>query len=220
MKTPDCTALRPLYYTSPPPKEPKNVKRNAFIGTSLGILSAAMLLTKGNLKNLPKIDYGIKEVMTVCTGSAFGGWLGVSLTTKENSRGRTLELKNQLLYNDFIPLLLLKGADMLCKVKDKFIRSIVLVASLLGATYLGHYLCELELKKRGLKTNYPVKACHLIADFDDFLLPIAIATKSVKLQQFLKTISPITFAPLGVDVGTTKDSKYYETQGFNFSAYV
>ena len=220
MRTPDCTTLRPLPHTSSPSKEPKYIKRNAFIGTSLGIFCAAMLLTKGNLKSLPKINYGIKEVMTICTGSAFGGWLGVSLTTKENSKGRTLELKNQLLYNDFIPLLLLKGADMLCKVKNKLVRSLILVASLLGATYLGHYLCELELKKKGLKTNYPVKACHLIADFDDFLLPIAIATKSRGLQQFLKTISPITFAPLGVDVGTTKDSKYFETKKPELSTYI
>ena len=69
----------------------------------------------------------------------------------------------------------------------------------------------IQLGYKGLKTNYPVKACHLMADFDDFLLPIAIATKSKGLQQFLKIISPITFAPLGINVGTTKDSKYYDT---------
>ena len=201
---------KPQVSSSPSLKsDEKTIKRNVILGTALGITVAALALTKGKPKNLLKMDYGIKEVMSLCAGSAIGGWTGATLTTKDNFKGRTLELKNQLLYNDFLPLLILKGVDMLCKVKDKFKRSLVLVGGLLGATYFGHYLCERGLEKKGLKTNYPVKACHLIADFDDFLLPIAIATKSRGLQQFLKVISPITFAPLGVDVGTTKDVKYY-----------
>lgn len=195
--------------SSPYKTDEKIIKRNVFIGTALGITAGALLLTRGNPKNLPHINYGIKEVMTLTSSSALGGWLGANMSTKDNYKGRTLELKNQLLYNDFIPLVLLKGADMLCNFKNKLVKSIVLVGALLGATYFGHYLCELELKKKELKTNYPVKACHLIADFDDFLLPIAIATKSRRLQQFLKCISPITFAPLGMDVGNTKDVKYY-----------
>lgn len=185
------------------------VKRNVIVGSALGITTAALALTRGNPKNLLKMNYGIKEVMSLCAGSAVGGWTAANLTTKDNFNGRTLELRNQLLFNDFIPLLMLKGIDVLCKVKDKFKRSVILVGGLLGATYLGHFLCEKLLKKEGLKTNYPVKACHLVADFDDFLLPVAIATKSQGLQQFLKIISPITFAPLGIDVGTTKDKKYY-----------
>ena len=187
----------------------KIVKRNVIVGSALGITTAALALTKGNPKNLLKMNYGIKEVMSLCAGSAVGGWTAANLTTKDNFKGRTLELRNQLLFNDFLPLLMLKGIDMLCKVKDKFKRSLILVGGLLGATYFGHYLCERGLEKKGLKTNYPVKACHLVADFDDFLLPVAIATKSQGLQQFLKIISPVTFAPLGIDVGTTKDTKYY-----------
>ena len=186
-----------------------NLKRNVIIGTAVGITAAALLLTKGKLKTLPKISYGVKEVMAICAGSSLGGYFAANLTTKDNYKGRTLELKNQLLYNDFIPLMILKGADMLIKTKNKLAKSIVLAGTLLGATIVGHRIGEQELKKQGLKSNYPVKACHLMADFDDFLLPIAIATKSKWLQQFLKVISPITFAPIGMNVGTTKDSKYF-----------
>lgn len=187
-----------------------DVNRNVVIGTGLGILSSALLLTKGKLKTLPKMSYGVKEVMTICTGSTLGGYIGANLATKDDFRGRTLELKNELLYNDFIPLMVLSVVDKLYKTKNKLVKSFVLAGTLLGATIVSHKLGEQDLKKKGLKTNYPVKACHLLADFDDFLLPIAIATKSHGLQQFLKVISPITFAPLGFNVGTTKDSKYYD----------
>ncbi len=186
-----------------------NLKRNVTIGTAVGITAAALLLTKGKLMTLPKISYGVKEVMAICAGSSLGGYFAANLTTKDNYKGRTLELKNQLLYNDFIPLMILKGADMLIKTKNKLAKSIVLAGTLLGSTIVGHKIGEQELKKQGLKSNYPVKACHLMADFDDFLLPIAIATKSKWLQQFLKVISPVTFAPIGMNVGTTKDSKYF-----------
>ena len=218
MRTPDCTTPKPSY-SGQFAQEPKHLKRNVLLGASTGILCSALLVTKGNLKNLPKIDYGIKEVMAICTGSALGGYLGASATTPINKKGRALELRNQLLYNDFIPLILLKIADVLFKFKNKLHKSIALVGALLAATYFGHYLCERNLKTKGLKTNYPVKACHLLADFDDFLLPIAIATKSRGLQQFLKCISPVTFAPLGMDVGLTKDSKYYSaSSSFSTSA--
>ena len=186
-----------------------NLNRNVALGTAIGITSAALLLTKGKLKNLPKIDYGVKEVMAICAGSSLGGYFAANLTTRDNYKGRTLELKNQLLYNDFIPLMILKGADILIKTKNKLAKSIALAGTLLVATFTSHKVGEKELEKQGLKSNYPVKACHLIADFDDFLLPIAIGTKSRWLQQFLKVISPVTFAPIGMNVGTTKDSKYY-----------
>ena len=189
----------------------KNLNRNVAIGTAIGITTAALLLTKGKLKALPKMSYGIKEVMAICAGSSIGGYTAANLTTKDNFKGRTLELKNELVYNDFIPLIILKGADLLIKTKNKLAKSIALAGTLLGATFFSHKVGENELKKKGLKSNYPVKACHLIADFDDFLLPIAIATKSKWLQQFLKIISPVTFAPLGYNVGTTKDSKYYSS---------
>ena len=190
-----------------------NLNRNVAIGTAIGITTAALLLTKGRLKTLPKMEYGVKEVMAICAGSSLGGYIGANLTTKDNYKGRTLELKNQLLYNDFIPLMILKGADLLIKTKNKLAKSIALAGTLLAATFASHKVGEAELKKQGLKSNYPVKPCHLIADFDDFLLPIAIATKSKWLQQFLKIISPVTFAPIGMNVGTTKDSKYYSSSG-------
>ena len=192
-------------------QEPKNLNRNVAIGTALGITASAILLTRGKLSTLPKMSYGIKEVMAICAGSSIGGYTAANLTTKDNFKGRTLELKNELVYNDFIPLMILKGADLLIKTKNKLAKSIALAGTLLGATFLSHKVGENELRKKGLKSEYPVKACHLIADFDDFLLPIAIATKSKWLQQFLKVISPVTFAPLGYNVGTTKDSKYYSS---------
>ena len=188
-----------------------SLNRNVFIGTALGITASALLLTKGKLKNLPKMNYGVKEVMAICAGSTIGGYTAANLTTKDNFKGRTLELKNELIFNDFIPLMVLKGADLLIKTKNKLAKSIALAGTLLGATIVSHKVGENNLKKKGLNPNYPVKACHLLADFDDFLLPIAIATKSKWLQQFLKIISPITFAPLGINVGTTKDSKYYSS---------
>ena len=193
------------------PESSKNLNCNVAIGTGLGILTSGLLLTKGKLKTLPKMSYGVKEVMTICTGSALGGYIGANLTTKDNFNGRTMELKNELIYNDFIPLMFLTAADYLIKTKNKVAKSIALTGTLLVSTFISHKLGEKSLEKKGLKTNYPVKACHLMADFDDFLLPIAIATKSKGLQQFLKIISPITFAPLGINVGTTKDSKYYDT---------
>ena len=196
----------------------KKLNRNVAIGTAVGITSAALLLTKGKLTKLPNMSYGIKEVMTICAASSVGGYIGANLTTKDNYKGRTLELKNQLLYNDFIPLMVLKGADLLIKTKNKLAKSIALAGVLLGATIASHKLGEKQLEKKGLKSNYPVKACHLLADFDDFLLPIAIATKSKWLQQFLKIISPITFAPIGYNVGTTKDSKYYSSASSSSSS--
>ena len=202
----------------PSPSKPSNLNRNVSIGTAIGITTAALLLTKGKIKNLPKINYGIKEVMTLCAGSSIGGYIGANVSTDRNKRGRTIELKNQLIYNDLIPLALLKVADIVIKTKNKLTRSIILAASLLGATILGHKIGEHQLKKEGLKTNYPVKLCHLIADFDDFLLPVAIATKSRGLQQFLKVISPLTFAPLGLNVGKTEDSKYYSSTGSSGSS--
>lgn len=195
-----------------------NLNRNVIIGTTVGIATAALALTKGKLTNLPKMKYGIKEVMLLCSGSSIGGYVGANLSTDKNKKGRKIELKNQLLYNDLIPLSLLKVADIVIKTKNKLTRSIILAISLLGATILGHKIGEQELKSKGLKTNYPVKACHLLADFDDFLLPVAIATKSKGLQQFLKVISPFTFAPLGWNVGKTEDSKYYSSAGSSFSA--
>lgn len=200
-----------FYSTKTPQQQSSNLNRNVAIGTALGITSAALLLTRGKLKNLPKMEYGVKEVMAICAGSSLGGYFAANLTTKDNYKGRTLELKNQLIYNDFIPLMILKGADLLIKTKNKLAKSIALAGTLLGATFFSHAIGEKELKKQGLNPKYPVKACHLIADFDDFLLPIAIATKSTWLQQFLKIISPITFAPIGMNVGTTKDSKYYSS---------
>ena len=197
---------------SPYPKqEPKTLNRNVIIGTALGITTSALLLTKGKLKNLPKIDYGIKEVMTLSVASTMGGYLAANLTTKDNFKGRTLEIKNELIYNDFIPLMILKVADVLIKTKNKLAKSIALAGTLLGATIFSHKIGEKQLEKKGLNPNYPVKACHILADFDDFLLPIAIATKSKWLQQFLKIISPVTYTPLGINVGTTKDSKYYSS---------
>ena len=148
------------------------LNRNVAIGTGVGILSSALLLTKGKLKTLPKMSYGVKEVMTICAGSSIGGYVGANLTTKDNFKGRTLELKNELLYNDFIPLMILNVVDKLYKTKNKLIKSIVLAGTLLGATIVSHKMGEQELKKKGLKTNYPVKACHLMADFDDFLLKV------------------------------------------------
>ena len=192
-------------------KSNQNIKRNVAIGTGLGILTSALVLTKGKLTTLPKMSYGVKEVMTICAGSSIGGYIGANLSTKDNFKGRTMELKNELLFNDFIPLIILSAVDKLYKTKNKLVKSIVLCGTLLGATIASHKVGEKVLEKKGLKTNYPVKACHLMADFDDFLLPIAIATKSTGLQQFLKVISPITFAPLGFNVGTTKDSKYYDS---------
>ena len=185
-----------------------NLKRNVLIGTSLGLSAAALILSKGKIKNLLNMNYGIKEVMTLCTGSAIGGWLSANLTTKDNFKGRTIELKNQLLYNDFIPLLILKGVDVVCTLKNKFLRSLVLLGSSVAATYFGHALCKKELKKKNLKENYPVEAYHLLTDLDDFLFPVALATKSRGLQQFLKIISPITYLPLGIHIGLEKDSKY------------
>ena len=190
-----------------------NLNRNVAIGTAIGITAAALVLTKGKLKTLPKMNYGIKEVMLLCSGSSIGGYVGANLTSKKDIKGRTIELKNQLIYNDLIPLTLLKLTDMFLQTKNKLWRSIVLAGSLLAATVFGHKIGEHQLKKEGLKTNYPVKACHLLADFDDFLLPVAIATKSQGLQQFLKIISPLTFAPLGLNVGKTKDSKYFYSSG-------
>ena len=192
-------------------KSNQNIKRNVAIGTGLGILTSALVLTKGKLTTLPKMSYGVKEVMTICAGSSIGGYIGANLSTKDNFKGRTMELKNELLFNDFIPLIILSAVDKLYKTKNKLVKSIVLCGTLLGATIASHKVGEKVLEKKGLKTNYPVKACHLMADFDDFLLPIAIATKSTGLQQFLKVISPITFAPLGFNVGTTRDSKYYDS---------
>ena len=199
------------FYSTKTPQQSSNLNRNVAVGTAIGITSAALLLTRGRLNTLPKMSYGIKEVMTICAGSSIGGYTAANLTTKDNFKGRTLELKNELVYNDFIPLMILKGADLLVKTKNKLTKSIALAGTLLGATFLSHKIGEAELKKKGLKSEYPVKACHLIADFDDFLLPIAIATKSKWLQQFLKVISPVTFAPLGYNVGTTKDTKYYSS---------
>ena len=192
------------------PVSSNNLNRNVAIGTGLGILSSALLLTKGKLKTLPKMSYGVKEVMTICTGSTLGGYIGANLTTKDNFKGRTQEIKNELIFNDFIPLMILNAADYLIKTKNKVAKSFALAGTLLAATFASHWLGEKSLERKGLKTNYPVKACHLMADFDDFLLPIAIATKSHGLQQFLKIISPITFAPLGINVGTTKDDKYFD----------
>ena len=194
------------------PSSSSNLTRNVAIGTGLGIFASALALTKGKIKTLPKMSYGVKEVMTICTGSTLGGYIGANLTTKDNFKGRTLEIKNELIFNDFIPLMILSAVDKLYKTKNKLVKSIVLAGTLLGATIVSHKLGEQNLKRKGLKTNYPVKACHLLADFDDFLLPIAIATNSRGLQQFLKVISPITFAPLGINVGTTKDSKYFDTK--------
>lgn len=191
--------------------KPSNLNRNVSIGTAIGIATAALVLTKGKLKTLPNMNYGIKEVMLLCAGSSLGGYIGANVSTDKNRKGRTIELKNQLIYNDLIPLTLLKITDTFLKMKNKLGRSIILAGSLLVSTIIGHKIGEQELKREGLKTNYPVKACHLLADFDDFLLPVAIATKSKGLQQFLKIISPITFAPLGYNVGTTKDSKYYSS---------
>lgn len=192
------------------PESSRNLNRNVAIGTGLGILSSALFLTKGKLKTLPKMSYGVKEVMTICTGSTLGGYIGANLTTKDNFKGRTQEIKNELIFNDFIPLMFLSAADYLIKTKNKVAKSFALAGTLLVSTFASHWLGEKVLERKGLKTNYPVKACHLLADFDDFLLPIAIATKSQGLQQFLKIISPITFAPLGINVGTTKDSKYFD----------
>ena len=84
------------------PVSSNNLNRNVAIGTGLGILSSALLLTKGKLKTLPKMSYGVKEVMTICTGSTLGGYIGANLTTKDNFKGRTLEIKNELIFNDFI----------------------------------------------------------------------------------------------------------------------
>ena len=194
------------------PSSSSNLTRNVAIGTGLGIFASALALTKGKIKTLPKMSYGVKEVMTICTGSTLGGYIGANLTPKDNFKGRTLEIKNELIFNDFIPLMILSAVDNLYKTKNKLVKSIVLAGTSLGATIVSHKLGEQNLKRKGLKTNYPVKACHLLADFDDFLLPIAIATNSRGLQQFLKVISPITFAPLGINVGTTKDSKYFDTK--------
>ena len=194
------------------PSSSNNLNRNVIIGTGLGILSSALVLTKGKLKTLPKMSYGVKEVMGLCTGSTVGGYIGANLTTKDNFKGRTLEIKNELIFNDFIPLMILSAADKFIKTKNKLAKSIALAGTLLGATIISHKIGEKVLEKKGYKNNYPVKACHLLADFDDFLLPIAIATNSRLLQQFLKIISPITFAPLGFNVGTTKDSKYIDTK--------
>ena len=214
------TVERPDWTTTHPSSSRySNLNRNVAIGTGIGITAAALALTKGRLKSLPKMSYGIKEVMLLCAGSSLGGYIGANVSTDSNKRGRTIELKNQLIYNDLIPLTLLKITDKFLKLKNKLGRSIVLAASLLVATVIGHKIGEQELKHEGLKTDYPVKACHLLADFDDFLLPVAIATKSKGLQQFLKVISPITFAPLGYNVGTTKDSKYYPSpNSLSFSA--
>ena len=213
----DWSTIQPSFYNK---QTNSNINRNVTIGTGLGIFSSALLLTKGKLKTLPKMSYGVKEVMTLCAGSTIGGYIGANLITKDDFKGRTMELKNELLYNDFIPLIVLSVVDKLYKTKNKVVKSIVLAGTLLGATIVSHKLGEEELKKKGLKINYPVKACHLLADFDDFLLPIAIATKSHGLQQFLKIISPITFAPLGLNVGTTKDSKYYNLQDKNLDIKV
>ena len=161
------------------PVSSNNLNRNVAIGTGLGILSSALLLTKGKLKTLPKMSYGVKEVMTICTGSTLGGYIGANLTTKDNFKGRTQEIKNELIFNDFIPLMILSAADYLIKTKNKVAKSFALAGTLLGATFASHWLGEKSLERKGLKTNYPVKACHLMADFDDFLLPIAIATKSI-----------------------------------------
>lgn len=73
-----------------------NLNRNVCIGTGLGIITAAALLTRGNFKRIPKINYGIKEVMTLCAGSSLGGYIATNLTTKDNYKGRTIELKNQI----------------------------------------------------------------------------------------------------------------------------
>lgn len=185
-----------------------NLNRNTAIGTIAGITIAGLLLTKGKLNNLPKMEYGIKEVMAICTGSALGGYIGANSVTSDNYKGRTLELKHQLIYNDLLPLVLLKGVEKIYNPVSKLKRSIVLAGSLLGFTYLGHYLAENSLKKGGYRSNYPVEACHLIAEADDYMLPIAIATKWKWLQNTLKVLSPVTFFPLGWSIGRTRDDKY------------
>ena len=76
-------------------QEPKNLNRNVAIGTALGITASAILLTRGKLSTLPKMSYGIKEVMAICAGSSIGGYTAANLTTKDNFKGRTLELKNE-----------------------------------------------------------------------------------------------------------------------------
>ena len=94
-------------------KSNQNIKRNVAIGTGLGILTSALVLTKGKLTTLPKMSYGVKEVMTICAGSSIGGYIGANLSTKDNFKGRTMELKNELLFNDFIPLIILSAVDKL-----------------------------------------------------------------------------------------------------------
>ena len=167
-------SIRSFPTKTPQQAESKTLNCNVFIGTALGITASALLLTKGKLKSLPKMEYGVKEVMVICAGSTIGGYLAANLTTKDNFKGRTLELKNELIFNDFIPLMVLKGADLLIKTKNKLAKSIALAGTLLGATVISHKIGESNLKKKGLNPNYPVKACHLLADFDDFLLPGSI----------------------------------------------
>ena len=66
-----------------------NLNRNVIIGTTVGIATAALALTKGKLTNLPKMKYGIKEVMLLCSGSSIGGYVGANLSTDKNKKGRT-----------------------------------------------------------------------------------------------------------------------------------
>ena len=68
---------------------------------------------------------------------------------------------------------------------------------------------DIEMKKHGIEKKFPVQIQHLIPELDDYLLPVAIVTKSKMLQQFLKILSPFTFIPMGYCIGTVKDDKYF-----------
>ena len=187
-----------------------HLSHGVLIGSAVGIGTAALFLTRGKISNLKNSDFGIKEVMTLSTCASLGGYLSANHIKKEvDKKARNRELVNQLLYNDFIPLIILHFADKLIKIKNKLIKSLILSGTVLVSTFASHTLADIEMKKHGIEKKFPVQIQHLIPELDDYLLPVAIVTKSKMLQQFLKILSPFTFIPMGYCIGTVKDDKYF-----------
>ena len=187
-----------------------HLSQSILIGTAAGISTAALFLTKGKLSNLKNSEFGVKEVMTLSTCASLGGYFSANHIKKDtDKKARKRELINQLLYNDFIPLIMLHFADKLLQIKNKLIKSVILSLTVLVSTFAGHKLADLEMKQNGINKKFPVEYQHLIPELDDYLLPVAIATKSKLLQQILKVLSPFTFLPMGYCIGKVEDKKYF-----------
>lgn len=233
------------------PDAPTKVKIGSFLGTAIGvavgvfialkrgkIMEPASKKTDGVIKNqiaditnkkiakikatLKNVNYDELNVITIATGSIFGGVLGGSLADdKKNIKAKLREGLIQLGGNILIPLACVGGGSRLFKkflekpiinkfkITPKFHAAPGIISSALclcAAIFLGNKATNIINEDvYHLKDDRKVKIADMSGHIDDTCLAISLANPGSKISSSVSRIIPLALLICGYSSGVMQE---------------